>query len=105
MPGTKRITDYSGRTVRLTEERWQHIIEHSEMAGQQPRLQRTLKEPSRVLTSQLHASVHLYYRLFERSPVGRKYLMVAVKMLQDDAFVITVFFTDELKGGQTLWPK
>ena len=41
----------------------------------------------------------------ERSPVGRKYLMAAVKILSDDAFVITAFFTDELKGGKDIWPK
>jgi hypothetical protein len=53
----------------------------------------------------LDSSVHLYYRLYERSPVGRKYLMVAVKIVSDDAFVITAFFTDEPKGGKSVWPK
>jgi hypothetical protein len=104
-PTTKRIKDYSGRTVRLSAERWQHVVEHSEMVGQERKLRQTLREPQKVLTSRLDSSVHLYYRLYERSPVGRKYLTAAVKMLDEDAFVITAFFTDEIKGGSIVWPK
>lgn len=75
------------------------------MVGQERKLRRTLREPQTVLTSLLDPSVHLYYRLFQRSPVGPKYLMVAVKMLGRDAFVITAFFTDELKGAKQIWPR
>jgi hypothetical protein len=104
-PATKRIKDYSGRVIRLTAERWQHVTEHSEMVGEERKLRETLRNPYRVVTSRLDSSVHLYYRLYERSPIGRKYLMTAVKILSDDAFVITAFFTDELKGGKDVWPK
>jgi hypothetical protein len=104
-PATKTIKDYAGRVVQLTAERWQHVIEHSEMRGQKHKLRQTWREPHRVLTSRLDSSVHLYYRLYERSPAGWKCLMVAVKVLRDAAFVITAFFTDELKGGKNIWPK
>jgi hypothetical protein len=30
---------------------------------------------------------------------------MAVKILEQDAFVITAFFTDEVKGGEQIWPK
>ena len=30
--------------------------------------------------------------------------MVAVKILEE-AFVITAFFTDEVKGGEQIWPR
>ena len=82
-----------------------HIVEHPEMLGQERKVRTALRAPHKVMTSRLDATVHLYYRLFPRSPVGRKYLMVAVKGLEDDAFVITAFFTDEIKGGRTVWPR
>jgi hypothetical protein len=44
-------------------------------------------------------------RWFERTPVTRKHLMVAVKNLGDDAFVITAFFTNEVRGGVEIWAK
>jgi hypothetical protein len=31
--------------------------------------------------------------------------MVAVKILEEDAFVVTAFFTDEVKGGKQIWPR
>jgi hypothetical protein len=31
--------------------------------------------------------------------------MVAVKVLEEDAFVITAFFTDEVKGAEQIWAK
>jgi hypothetical protein len=31
--------------------------------------------------------------------------MVAVKALEEEAFVITAFFTDEVKGTEQIWPK
>ena len=97
--------DYAGRRVRLTEERWRHILEHPEMAGQERKLREVLRAPERVFTSRLDPTVHLYYRFYRRSPVGPKYLMATVKILEQDAFIVTAFFTDELKGGSEIWAR
>lgn len=102
---TRSIIDYAARTVRLTNERLGHIHEHPEMVGQERRIREVLQNPDVVFTSHKDASVHIYYRHYARGPVGSKHLMVAVKILEDDAFVITAFFTDEVKGGEQIWPK
>ena len=34
-----------------------------------------------------------------------KWLCVVVKYAADDAFVVTVYLTDQLKAGETIWPK
>ncbi len=101
----ERFRDYRGGVVRLTTERWHHIIQHSEMTGQKRNLRMTVADPERVLTSRLDPTVHLYYRRFPASPVGAKYLMAAVKVLEDDSFIITAFFIDEVKGGAEVWAK
>ena len=75
------------------------------MAGQESKLREVLSSPEKVLTSQLDSTVHLYYRFYRESPVGPKYLMAAVKILERDAFVITAFFTDEVKGGSEIWAR
>jgi hypothetical protein len=100
---TRRIVDYSDRTVRLTDERLLHIREHPEMVGQERRIREVLQKPDLVYTSHKDGSVHVYYRYYARSPVGSKHLMVAVKILEQDAFVITAFFTDDVKGGEQIW--
>jgi hypothetical protein len=102
---TRRIIDYAERTVRLTDERLGHIHEHPEMVGQERRIREVLQKPDVVFTSHKDSSVHVYYRHYESGPVGSKHLMVAVKILEEDAFVITAFFTDEVKGGEQIWPK
>ena len=89
----------------MTAERLVHIHEHPEMIGQERRIGEVLKRPDVVYTSHKDPSVQLYYRRYERSPVGSKQLMVAVKALEEDAFVITAFFTDEVKGTEQIWPK
>ena len=75
------------------------------MVGQERRIREVLQKPDVVLTSQKDSSVHVYYRQYARGPVGSKQLMVAVKILEQDAFVITAFFTNEVKGGEQIWPK
>lgn len=104
-PRRRRMRDYAGRIVRLTEERWHHILEHTEMVSQEHRLRAALREPEKVLTSYRDPTVHLYYRFYARSPVGPKHLIVAVKILDQDAFIITAFYTDEVKGGTQIWPR
>ncbi len=47
----KVLRDYSGRTIRLTDERIAHILEHGEMEGQLDKLEETLQEPDVIVRS------------------------------------------------------
>lgn len=98
------LTDYEGRSIRLTEERWAHIEEHPEMTGLRQRVAETLREPENVLESASDSSVRLYYRFYRRTMVGGKHLCVVVKILGEDAFVVTAYLTDRVKRGTLLWP-
>jgi hypothetical protein len=102
---TRVLIDYAGRDIRLTSERWQHILDHPEMGDQEERLAETLREPDTVIATQRDPTVQCYHRLYEDTPVTRKYLMIAVKVLDDDAFVITAHFMSRLKRGTKIWPK
>lgn len=97
------ITDYQDRSVRLTDERWAHILDHPEMVGQRERLIETLVEPDIVITTVLDETVLAYHRLYEVTPVTRKYLVVIVKSAPEDAFVLTAYYTSRLKKGQIEW--
>jgi len=101
----ERLTDYQDRLIRLTDERWQHILNHPEMIGQRERLVETMADPDFVITTVKDNAVHVYQRLYENTPVTRKYLSVAVKLLDEDAFVLTAFFTSRLKKGTILWQR
>jgi hypothetical protein len=66
---------------------------------------RFCKSPTLFLAVTKILQSNVYYRHYARSPVGSKHLMVAVKILKEDAFVITAFFTDDVKGGEEIWPR
>jgi len=99
------LTDYEGRSVRLTDERWAHVEEHPEMAGMREALAETLRNPEAVMESPGDSLVRLYYRFYHRTMVGGKHLCVVVKILTDDAFVVTAYLTDRVKRGTLLWPR
>jgi len=101
---TEILTDCLGREVRLTAERWAHILEHPEMADQRARLEETLAAPDIVIATVKDGTVHTYHRLYETTPVTRKFLVVAVKIEAQDAFVLTAYFTSRLKKGSIVWP-
>ncbi len=101
----KVIRDCFGHSVRITEERLAHILEHTEMAGMENEIEQVLQTPSEVRLSRSDDQVKLFYEFYAQTRVGGKWLCVVVKYLPDDAFVITAYLTGTLKAGETVWPK
>src|SRR5260221_8094755 len=91
------LKDHQGRNIRLTSERREHILKHPEMAEQWTRILETLAVPEIVIATRADSNVHAYHKLYPQTPVTRKYLIVIVKLLEDDAFVLTAFFSSSLK--------
>jgi hypothetical protein len=98
------LLDYNGRTIRLNSERYAHIMGHPEMSGQFNRIAETLSLPNFIVATLTDPSVHVYNRLYLQTPVTRKYMLVAVKIFTDDAFVLTAFFSSRSKKGIRVWP-
>ena len=93
------IRDYQGRQVRLPDERWQHILSgHDEMTTMLPELQETLEQPERLrIPGDETETERRYYKWFENTIVGDKWMRVAVKYLTNDAYVLTAFMTKRVK--------
>lgn len=91
-----------GILVRLTEERWSHIIdEHGELADLRSEVLRTISDPERVLAGNLGELLAL--RTFEPG----KWLAVVYRELEGDGFVITAFLTRRFRSLDRrvqLWP-
>ncbi|MBL8133570.1 MAG: hypothetical protein JNL42_17035 [Anaerolineae bacterium] len=97
------LSDFRGRSIRLTDERREHILEHPEMTGQFERLMETIGSPQTVVATTTDENVHVYHRYYESTPVTRKFLLVVVKILEADAFVLTAFFSRREKQGIVIW--
>lgn len=101
----KTLKDFSGRDVRLTDERLRHILEHPEMVNMGGAIEETLRQPQFVVQSLTDPNAELSYRFYFGTRVGDKWLCVVVKRMIDEAFVLTTYFTDKIKKGIQLWPK
>lgn len=99
------LQDFQQRTVRLSEERLRHILEHPEMASLESALAETLQYPHIVIQSRTDDAAMLHYRFYIGTKVGDKWLCVVVKYSEDDAFVLTAYLTDKPKKGEQIWPR
>ena len=100
----RAIKDCFGHSVRLTDERLEHILEHVEMRGMEAEIERVLREPQLVRRSRSDEAVRLFYEFYAQTIVGGKWLCVVVKYVENDAFVVTAYLTDKPKAGEDLWP-
>ncbi|GEM20043.1 hypothetical protein IB75_15620 [Nitrosococcus oceani C-27] len=100
------LEDFNKRSIRLTNERRQHLESaHPEMKGQIRRVGETLASPDKVVRSRTYSLAELFYKFYHSTPVTEKYLCIVVKSLESDHFIITAYFTDSVKRGEILWKR
>lgn len=81
-----------GKRVRLTEVQWAHMkTRHPELLGQLENMKATLADPDFVYHSTKEEN-HQYYKKFKKTPVTEKFLLLIVKHLNKEGFIITGFF-------------
>lgn len=87
--------------IRLTEERWFHIVEnHDDLAGYYDEILQTLEEPDFILKGHKDALIAL------RKIKEGLYLSVVYKEIsKNDGFIITAYFTSVIKKEAIIWQK
>ena len=100
----RQLTDCFGHSVRLTDERLVHILEHLEMKDMATEIEKVLLHPQLVRRSRSDGAVRLFYEFYAQTIVGGKWLCVVVEYAVTDAFVVTAYLTDKPKAGEDLWP-
>ena len=92
-----------GLTIRLPEERWQHIIEgHPELVDQQTNILDTIKNPDRILGGNRDEFLAV------KQLNDHQYLVAIYKELGKDGFVITAYLTsriNSLNRRKELWSR
>ena len=96
----------NGIPVRLTEERWQHIVRrHPEMDSQRERVLETLAEPDMI--QQGDFGEVLAVRFYPETPLPRKFLVVAYREISsEDGFMLTAYLTSRPSARRvTIWKR
>lgn len=100
------ISSQNGVPVRLTTERWQHIVHrHPEMAEQQERVLETVVEPELIQRGDYGELLAI--RFYRHTPLTNKYLVVVYREVnRNDGFILTAYFTNRPSGKRvTLWKR
>ena len=92
----------NGVPIRLTEERWFHIVEsHDELAGLSDEVLLTVEDPDFIVRGWSD-------ELLAVRKINDKYLIVVYKELENDGFIITAFITkkvDKVLRRGVVWQK
>ena len=91
----------AGVPIRLTHERWFHIVEnHDDMAGYYEDVLDLIENPDIVLRGYQGSLIAA------RRHGRQRYLMVVYRQLSmGDGFVITAYFTRKIDRGKAIWKK
>ena len=91
------VVDKTERKIRLTKTQWSHITTiHSEMSNYFEEIQETLKNPLKI-TSQEKGNLKRYFSHQKRRKHPETYLLVIVKYLNGEGFIITAHFVRNIK--------
>jgi hypothetical protein len=97
------VTTPLGYRVSLSRDRWRQIIrfKHPALKGSERLLRECLENPDLVRESAKEADVHLYYNKHDDV-----YLCVVTAPGHgEDGFVVTAYYTKNIKKGNKLWKK
>ncbi|HYA43240.1 MAG TPA: hypothetical protein VEF34_18200 [Syntrophobacteraceae bacterium] len=95
------VLSVAGVRIRLTEERWFHIVEnHDEMAGHYDDVLETVAEPDIVLPG--YGGSLIAVRNY-----GRERFLCAIyrQVNGDDGFIITAYFARKVDRKKAIWKK
>jgi hypothetical protein len=95
------VTTPLGYRVFLERNRWRQIVRHKHpaLAGREKDVRACLESPAIVRESAKEPTVHMYY-----VPSDDVYLCVVIAPSDgDERFVVTVYFTTNIKKGRELW--
>ena len=96
------VNSKSDIPIRLTDERWAHIIEeHNELAGMRRDILATIGEPAKIVEGKDGE------RLAMHEIETGKYLVVVYREYENDGFIITAFLTRRTKSlmkRKQIWP-
>ncbi len=89
----KIFSGFSGLPIRLTDERWHHIIEeHPEFFDEENEVLRTIEKPEKIYEG--NDGEFLAVREIE----PKKYIIVVYKEMSPEGYIITAFYTRRIRS-------
>ena len=90
------IIDKTNRRIRLTKERWKHILKHPEMPNKLEEIRQGLEKPVKITSINSDPQVKYYY-IYCKNELCAKFLRVTVKYLNGTGFIITAYLVETIR--------
>ncbi|MBI5286227.1 MAG: hypothetical protein HY878_01380 [Deltaproteobacteria bacterium] len=101
------VASKNGIEIRLTAERWTHIVEaHDYMAGNQDPVFETVEDPDMIVQGEKGEMIAL--RHYKKTSISTKTMVVIYRKEGADGFIITAFMTsmpDKIQSKGVLWKR
>ena len=100
------VYSYNNVPVRLTEERWQHIIRrHPEMVNHRVQILETVADPAMIQRGDFGELLAL--RFYPETRLTSKFLVVAYREVSpEDGFILTAYLTNRASAKRViLWKR
>ena len=92
------VIDKTSRKIHLSKERYKHIQKHPHMYDSLEIIKIAIQNPTTIRYNEEDNKVAFFYREFKENDISEKYLLVSVKYLNGDGFIITSFYTNKIIG-------
>lgn len=91
------VEDITGRIIYLTKERWRHIIHrHPLLFNQIESIKGTIITPLAIINSLSDENIRYYYTYNKKIKSREKYLLIIIKYLNGNGFIITSYYTQRI---------
>ena len=94
------VIDKTSRKIRLSKERYKHIQKHPHMNDSLEIIKITIQNPTTIRYNKEDDTVVFFYKEFKENDASERYLLVSVKYLNGEGFIITSFYTNKITGSK-----
>jgi len=89
--------DKRGKKIRLTKEQWSKIRKKHPEVENEELIKETLENPVKITYYNYDETVYKFYKHYKNRLYPENFLLVLVKYLNGDGFVITTYFMDKIE--------
>jgi len=90
--------DKFGKKIKLNNKQYKHIKKHPHLNDPLEVLKLTIENPTTVRYNEKDSTVRYFYKEFKEMPAEERYILVSVKYLNGEGFIITAFYTNKITG-------
>jgi len=96
-----KVRDKFGKLIRLTKERWDHILDrHPEVKPHLNKIKTVLQDPEIIIENPYNKNEKYYHKYFKNF---KNFLIIILEIKK--GFIITAFIARKRKKGKIKWKK